>query len=218
MSKSDVVFEFDKSDVDNLMKVMYAASEKLNIELGSAMKMAVASLVGSLSASTRIAPKYREINERPSFVNEAEKNILRKQSIPFAVTGYFGKPRTYQSKLVWAKNFQNAKEKHAKITRRGLAKLSWRMVGTLMRQNVDQISASGIEDAISKKIAASNVEGRANYEGSEIFAELHNSISYIKEAMVGGPKEIDTVFDRAVANMEGKIQHKLDQYFSGLLT
>lgn len=203
-----VTIEFPKADVDRLFAAMQRAGQDLNVDSGKAMKQAVGYLIRSLGASTRIAPKYREVKDA-TWLDPSVKRPLgwkKKQLLAFEVHGYFGKPRTAGTKIVFSRDKQTAKKSHARIGNRGLAKLTWKLAGRDLNQRLEGMSFSDIGSAISAKIAAQNVETKSNFNGADIFAEIHNLLPYIRAAV---KENIGSVFDRAASAMEKSIDNQL---------
>ena len=191
-------------DVNRLFDAMQYASEKLNIDMGQAMKRGVNSLLNSIAASTKVAPKNRPIKHRPTI------KPPRRDLKAFSVDGWFGKPRTHQSKIVFAKNLKNAKDTHGKISRRGLARLTWKLAAKDLA-NRFSVKVPTVDAAITGKVAAENIEARGNFKGFDIFAEIHNSLPYIKQALEGGPKSVDTAFDRAARGLLKSVDKQVER-------
>jgi len=195
-----VQIEFPKADVDRLFATMQQSAKLMDIEQGKAMKQAVGYLLRSLGASTRVAPKYREITA--SSAKPPRRNLQA-----FDVTGYFGKPRTAGTKTVFSRDKTTAKRRHATIGNRGLAKLTWKLAGRDMGNRIEGMTFGSIASAITGKIAAENVETKSSFTGPDIFAEIHNLLPYIRSAVK--PGEINTAFERAARAMEHSIDNQL---------
>jgi hypothetical protein len=195
-----VQIEFPRADVDRLFAAMQRSATELNKDSGAAMKQAVGYLLRSLGASTRVAPKYREVS--PSAATPPRRNLKA-----FDVTGYFGKPRTLQTKTVFSRDKSTAKRRHAQIGNRGLAKRTWGIAGRDLMGRIDGMSFADIGSAITAKIAAQNVETKGNFKGADVFAEIHNLLPYIRAAVK--PDEINSAFDRAARAMEHSIDNQL---------
>lgn len=195
-----VRIEFPKTDVDRLFAAMQRSAKELNVDQGKAMKQAVGYLIRSLGASTAVAPKYRQIVERKD-VKPPRRGLKS-----FEVTGYFGKPRTAGSKMVFSRDKSTAKKRHATIGNRGLAKLTWKLAARDLNQRIEGMSFGDIASAITAKIAAQNIETKSNFQGADIFAEIHNLLPYIRSAV---KENISSVFDRAASAMEKSIDNQV---------
>jgi len=195
-----VQIEFPHADVDRLFAAMQRSATELNNDSGKAMKQAVGYLLRSLGASTRVAPKYRDVSQ--SAAKPPRRNLKA-----FDVTGYFGKPRTLRTKTVFSRDKSTAKRRHAQIGNRGLAKKTWQIAGRDLMGRIDGMSFSDLGSAITAKIAAQNVETKGNFNGADIFAEIHNLLPYIRAAVK--PDEINSAFDRAARAMEHSIDKQL---------
>lgn len=197
---SEATIQFPQADVDRLFSAMQRSSELLNTDSGKAMRQAVGYLIRSLGASTRIAPKNREITK-------SSAKPPRRDLMAFDVTGYFGKPRKLQTKTVFSRNKETAKKQHARIGNRGLAKTTWKLAARDLNQRIDGMSFGDIASAITAKIAAQNIETKSNFNGADIFAEIHNLLPYIRSAVK--MDEINTAFDRAARAMEQSVDNQL---------
>lgn len=195
-----VTIEFPQADVDKLFAAMQRSAKELDKDQGTAMKQAVGYLIRSLGASTAVAPKYREIVERKDV--KAPRRDLR----AFEIKGYFGKPRTAGSKTVFSRDKSTAKRRHAQIGNRGLAKLTWKLAGRDLNQRLDGMSFGDIGSAITAKIASQSIETKSNFQGADIFAEIHNLLPYIRAAV---KENISSAFDRAASAMEKSIDNQL---------
>lgn len=195
-----VQLEWPQADVNAMFRSMEYARRYLNADAGRAMKQAVAYLLRSVAASTKVAPKFREINERPGFVTK--RSDLR----AYGVTGWFGKPRRESTRLVYSRDYATAKRRHATIGNRGLAKLTWKWAARLVNSKIESAKFSTLGAAITNKIAAQNVEGKSNYKGEDVFAEIHNSLPYIKAAMTS---DVNTAMERAARGMMKSIDKQL---------
>jgi hypothetical protein len=191
-----VQIEFPKADVDRLFATMQQSAKLMDIEQGKAMKQAVGYLLRSLGASTRVAPKYREITA--SSAKPPRRNLQA-----FDVTGYFGKPRTAGTKTVFSRDNLPP----STFGNRGLAKLTWKLAGRDMGGKIDGMSFGDVASAITGKIAAQNVETKSSFTGPDIFAEIHNLLPYIRAAVK--PGVINSAFERAARAMEHSIDNQL---------
>jgi hypothetical protein len=191
-------------DVDKLFKAMQYASDNLSIDMGKAMKRGVNALLNSIAASTKVAPKNRPVKHRPSL------KTPRKDLKAFSVEGWFGKPRTHQNRIVYAKNLTNAKNTHGKISRRGLARLTWKLAAKDLA-NRFAVKVPTLESAITGKVAAEHIEAKSNYKGHDVYAEIHNSLPYINKALEGGPKTVDTAFDRAASGLIKSVDKQIER-------
>lgn len=199
-------------DVNRLFDAMQYASEKLNISTGKAMKQAVRHLFSSIGASTRVAPKERKVIERPPRNLEQAAQQLVTGEKNYAITGWFGKPRTFQTRLYTYKDISKLKKTHALIKRRGLAKTTWKMAARKMKGAVSESFFDVSVNGITNKIASRHSEGSANYTGNDIFAEIHNSLPYINQAMkAGGKRAVDTAFDRAARGLLKSVDKQVER-------
>ena len=196
-----VQIEFPQADVDRLFAVMQRSAKLMDIEQGKAMKQAVGYLLRSLGASTRIAPKYRAVTQR----NDIKP--IRRNLKTFQVSGWFGKPRKAEDKIVFSKDKSTAKRRHATIGNRGLAKLTWKLAARDMGNKIDGMTFGSVASAITGKIAAENVETRSSFNGPDIFAEIHNLLPYIRSAVK--PGEVNSAFERAARAMEHSVNNQL---------
>ena len=195
-----VQIEFPSADVDRLFATMQRSAKVMDIEQGKAMRQAVGYLLRSLGASTRVAPKFRK-------VSDSAAKPPRRDLKAFEIEGYFGKPRTAGTRTVFSRDKATAKRRHAQIGNRGLAKRTWSIAGRDIGGKIDGMTFGDIGSAITAKIAAQNVETKSNFQGADIFAEIHNLLPYIREAVK--PGEINTAFDRASRAMEHSIDKQL---------
>lgn len=194
-----VTIEFPQADVDRLFAAMQRSAKELNTDNGKAMKQAVGYMVRSLGASTRVAPKYRT-------VSASTAKVPRRGLKAFDVTGYFGKPRKFATRTVFSRDKTTAKRRHAQIGNRGLAKMTWKIAARDLNQRLDGMSFADIASAITGKIAARNIETKGRFTGPDVFAEIHNSLPYIRQAV---KENISSVFDRAARAMEHSIDNQL---------
>jgi hypothetical protein len=194
-----VQIEFPKADVDALFSAMQRSAKELDVDQGKAMKQAIGYLVRSLGASTAVAPKYRT-------VTASKEKPPRRGLKAFDVTGYFGKPRRLETKTVFSRDKSTAKKRHAQIGNRGLAKLTWKLAARDIGDRLDGMSFGDISSAITAKIAAQSIETKSNFQGADIFAEVHNLLPYIRSAV---KENFNSAFERAARAMEHSIDNQL---------
>lgn len=199
---SEVVkIEFPRKDVDAIFASMQQASKYLGYDSARAVASAAGFLVRSLGASTRVAPRFRDVAlsaDQPSRGKAGYKS--------YDVTGYMGKPRRMQTRSYRATSLRDAKNRFATIRSRGLAKATWsialRSAGS---------SSSGMQSAaqnVARK-AADFVETTKNLKGDNPSIEIRNRLPYVESALRGGPKDVSTAMARAAAAMQKMIEAQL---------
>lgn len=200
-------------DVDKLFKAMQYASDNLSIDMGKAMKQGVNRLISSLGASTKVSPKYRKVIERPvkGISGAAAELIGGEKAVKYGITGWFGKPRVFQTRMYENITKKQLLERHAKIKRSGLAKMTWKLTAKAINARF----IAGFESSvagITKSIAQRHIEAKANYKGQDIFAEIHNSLPYINEAFKSrGKQTVDTAFDRAASGLIKSVDKQIER-------
>lgn len=199
---SDAVsMEFDQRQVDALFRQIEAAQRLLNYDIGRAVGAAARSLLASLSASTRIAPKQRKITE-VSEVQPSQRGLH-----VFDIEGYFGKPRKHGVKRVQSHSLETARRRYAMIRNRGLAKLTWKSAASALKLSI--LDALGASAGDAAKKAPRYVATQSKFSGMESFVLIRNRLDYIEQAMQNGSRSVDTAMQRAADGMEHSIEKQL---------
>lgn len=204
MSSASFTVEWPKKDVDALFRSMEMAVKYLNYDMGHALKAAAKHLIQSIAASTRIAPKFREIKDATWLAPGAKKP--RRGLHAYDVTGWFGYPRKQMTKQVYSRDMATAKRRHATIGRRGLARATWSVAARSMSGIGALFSASSSHTA---RVAAKYADSRSQFSGEDLFVEVNNFLPYAESALEGGPKDINSAMERAAAGMEKSIERQL---------
>lgn len=194
---SDLQLVWPKGDVDRLFAAMESARRYLNYDFGHSLRAAAKALVSSLGASTRVAPKFRDITE--SHVNPGRKDWKA-----YDVTGWFGAPRKFMTKTVRSTSLASAKYYHAWIRRRGLAKRTW-TANPASPGEQSGFRADQKTSAVARKYVAIDQQ----YSGVDLYFSLRNRLPYIESAMNGGPNAVSSAMARAASGLEKSVERQL---------
>jgi hypothetical protein len=201
MSKEFIGIEFPKEDQEKFFSLMTRMETELGRSTKSVLKAAMGDLLRSVRAATKIAPKRRRIVQHKTAFDQARRHSDLQA---YRVEGWLGKPRTYQTKIVYAKTKENAVKDHALIKRRGLAKRVW-------NYGVQKMGSSSRGGDVSG--FASHIEGLARrlvrVDRSDEYIAIHNRISYAIPALKGGESGIDAAMGKAAESMERKLMEAL---------
>lgn len=200
MSDPGITLEFPQRDVDAFFRAMNDQQRYLNKDAGQALGAAAKALVQSLGTSTKVAPKRRKVKEVAS-------QSRRRDVKTYAVTGWFGKPRTEQTRFVNARNRDaGAVQRMASIGSRGLARASWKSVGKHIRANLNLMQvASGKIARIADQLGVA----KAVLSGPDPYVEIRNRVPYIVQAMDGGRQEVSTAMERAARALNHSMERQL---------
>lgn len=204
MSES-VTIEWPEKDVQALMQQIERAMTYLNYDVPKAIGAAARSIIRSLGASTRIAPKRRTVREQVTV------ELSRQSLKTFDIEGWFGHPRTKTTVSVKARSLANAIKYHGVISRRGLARSSWRSLWDGISGAFGSGGSSGIDNTAADiaQIAKSVVSSTVTNAGMNSSILLVNKLDYIEAALEGGPKDIDTAMERAADGLMHSIDNQL---------
>lgn len=180
--------EFPQADTMRLFGEIHRASQVLGKSLGASLKMAAAYVARSIGASTRLADKYRQFN--PVIGSKTTRG--RQEYV--AIRPYYAQ----RERRFFAWNDIDAKKSRAvKIGRRGLAKMSWRVLAS----NTGPVEG----DYGNMNIARRNVQRTLNLGGDDPWIKLTNKIYYAEKALQGGPQAVETAVGRAANSMHHEI-------------
>jgi len=198
----DATIEFPRDDVDALFRQMERQSRLLGKNLVHSLNAAAMYLSRSLSASANVAPKARKIH--PLQISMSRRKNVKS----WGVTGWFGRPRTYQTKILnTSKGPEYVKERIGMIRRRGLGKMTMgrmsKAVGGLAQTHMSGIAA-GVAD-LAKKYGNSEKGGGEQ----DPWIRMTNSLNYATDALKGGDSAIGTAMGRAARAMEKSIDTQL---------
>lgn len=197
--------EFPKADADALFRQMDRAQRLLGKHMVHALNSAAMFVGRSLGASTKIAPKQREIV--PLEISRSKRSGVRS----WGVTGWFGRPRTYQTKILnTGKGEAYVKERLGMIRNRGLAKKT-------MASMAKKVGAKGVGDNLHlgyggqklAQLAAKHGTGRRGGGETDPWIEMANTLGYATSALKGGEADITTALGRASRAMEKSIDAQL---------
>jgi hypothetical protein len=199
-----LVIEWPKKDVDALFRAVEAAVKYLDYDIGRAIGAAARSVIRSIGASTRISPKQRKVKQRDDIP-------LIRQMHTYEVQGFFGRPRTEQARLYRARSLANVIKYHATISRRSLARTSWKILWDAVANSFDVSGSSGLASAAADiaRIAASAVSCDVKKSGVNTSITLTNRLDYVQKALEGGPRDIDTAMERAAAGLMHSVEKQL---------
>jgi hypothetical protein len=208
--------EFPRADVDALFRQMDRQSRLLGKSLVHSLNAAAMYLGRSLGASTKMAPKTRPVKALPLKIAKGQKsNINGQPVIPWGVTGWFGRPRTYQTRILrTSKGKAYVKERLGMIRRRGLAKKTM----ASMAKNVGGIGAAGMAHMsyVAQDLARiASKHGKNTRGGGEHdpWILMENTLNYATDALKGGEMDISTAMGRAARGMEKSINAQLRRRF-----
>lgn len=181
---------------------MQSAIRYLNYDAGRALAAAAGYVVRSIGASTKVAPKTRIVQENKISAPARGRRGYKS----FDVTGYFGKPRTLQTRTVRATSLRDAKKRFGTIRNRGLAKATW----SVAMRNFGRSGAVPVSAAqqVARK-ASDFVTTDKNLRGDDPVITIRNRLPYAEQALQGGPKDVNTAMARAAEAMQRSIENQL---------
>jgi hypothetical protein len=203
MSKEFIELEWPKADQDRLYAAMAAMQSELGRSTKSVLKSAMSDLIRSVRAATKVAPKRRKIVQHKTAFDQARS---RSDLQPYRVTGWLGKPRAYQTKIVWAQSKKNAVNKYATIRNRGLAKKAFQVAGQKLGGRSGSAGLSGVA-AYVNRLARRQV----SVDRGEDFIAVHNRIPYAVPALKGGEGGVNQAMAKAANSMEKKLMLALER-------
>jgi hypothetical protein len=201
--------EFPRADVDALFRQMDRQRRLLGKSLVHSLNAAAMYLGRSLGASTKMAPKTRKIQELK--ISKSKRAGVKS----WGVTGWFGRPRTYQTRILnTSKGKAYVKERIGMIRRRGLAKKTM----ASMAKNVGGIGAAGMAHMsyVAQDLARiASKHGKNTRGGGEHdpWILMENTLNYATDALKGGEMDISTAMGRAARGMEKSINAQLRRRF-----
>jgi len=200
----DIEASINRQDTGALMAQMKRAKELLNLDYGRAVQFGAWAVAGALAASVRVAPKHRAIEAVSQAISFRDGSIVR-GNLAFRVTSdKGGESKQY---TVYAPSKAEAKKlPQVRIGMRGLAKASW---GWPQRKLGSSTGAFG-SVTVRARSKAERVQAVAkNLKGDNPYVQIDNRLGYIEDAMIGGPRRIDDVMERAAKKMVHVINGKI---------
>ena len=190
--------EFPRADVDALFRQMDRAQKELGRSLGNAVRTAANRVALSIGTSTKVSPKHRKITA----TGETSRNRNKRFEV------YSDKSRKTFS--VWAKNMREAKRRKAVvISRRGLAKATWRRAASEASAG-GGVGQGGVTES-AKRLADRHARGKGVFTGVDPWAMMESSLDYAQDALQGGPRDVDTAMERAASAMEHLIDRQIER-------
>jgi len=188
-----------EKDVEAIMAEMERGRRELGRDYPHMLRAGMKAILNSVGASTRVAPKKREITKGTA-------KPPRRGLKAFDVTGYFGKkPKTLQTKTVFSRDKRTATKYHGTIGNSGLAKRTWAIAGKMFGASVLSSAVSSMTD----RIAGNSVDVSKNFTGEDQFIQVANGLNYIESALNGGPNDINTAMERAASGLTQSIDRQI---------
>ena len=208
--------EFPSADVDALFRQMDRQSRLLGRDLVHSLNAAAMYVGRSLGASTKVSKKTRQVKALPLKIAKGQRSTVNGQPVvPWGVTGWFGRPRTYQTKILrTSKGEAYVKERIGMIRRRGLAKKTM----ASMAKKVGGIGAAGMShmsfgaQELSRIASQHGTSQRGGGEQAP-WIRMENTLNYATDALKGGEMAIETAMGRAARAMEHSIDKQLRRKF-----
>lgn len=203
-AEQGIQLEWPEEDVRALWRQIERNRKELGRSLGSSVKFAAWHLIRSLGKSTRVAPKYRpykEIHETPK--ERKAKGGGKKYEI---TTRKGGRKKTFNIRS--KKGVRELKQMpQVRIGNRGLAKASWRFaIGEFGGRS--KVSKKGFACGI-ETFAQTKVDVDRKFERDEANVRITNKLDYIREAMQGGERAVDSAMARAARGMSSHIDEQI---------
>ena len=200
MSKVQSELRWPEQDVRKLFRQMERGIRELGMHEVHALNAAGKQLVRALGTSTRVSAKYRDVEQ----VKGGSANIRLNGQKEYKVTGYFGRPKKYGSRTVFATSKMDAKKRRAVIRYRGLAKKTWGAVGKSFGNWEHNLSTAGYE-------LSSVAANMASVDRGAGYVRMTNSLSYAVPALEGGPNAVDTAMIRAARGLQKSFDKQLER-------
>lgn len=214
----DASIEFPHRDVAALVKQMERARQVLGKSIPASVYMAMTSVLRSLGASTKVAPKHREYTPDEAYnatiQNRDEQGrfltVERRVKLRYLVKRY----RRPHPQIAYAYNEQELlKHKAVIISLRGLAARSWVMAGKKTRISLRGKEGASLTNALASRMARQLVDAESRLSGDDPYMKVRNRVKYITEALVGGPSTVDTAMERAARAMSHNIDKQAARSF-----
>ena len=191
----NMTIAFAPGDIRDLQRQMRRAESVLGKDTGQAVKFAAWAVARSLGASTRVAKQYRPYKAEAT---------TRKKVKKFVVTSHRrGGANTFP---VYAPSVAALKKMpQVRIGNKGLAKGSW-MWGIRALGSVAG-SGAGVGKS-AKRYAQRWIDVGKQLRGNNPTVTIHNRLSYILNALRGGPQDVTTAMARGARQMEKIIDAK----------
>lgn len=201
--------EFPRADVDALFRQMDRQSRLLGRDLVHSLNAAAMYLGRSLGASTKMAPKTRKVQELK--ISKSKRAGVKS----WGVTGWFGRPRTYQTRILnTSKGEDYVKTRLGMIRRRGLAKKTM----ASMSKKVGRVGSAGVAHMSFgaqdlARIASKHGSSQRGGGEQDPWIRMENTLNYATDALKGGEMDISTAMGRAARGMEKSINAQLRRKF-----
>ena len=184
----NMTIAFAPGDIRDLQRQMRRAESLLGKNTGQAVKFAAWAVAQSLGASTRVAKQYRPYKE---------ESTTRKRVRKFVVTSHRrGGENTFP---VYVQSVAELKRTpYVRIGNKGLAKGSW-MWGIRALGKVGG-SGAGVSKS-AKRYAQRWMDVGKQLRGNNPTVTIRNSLSYIHDALRGGPQDVSTAMARGARQM-----------------
>jgi len=185
------------------------AQDLMGMSVSAAVKRAAKHVTNSLGVATKQAPKKRK-----AVVNVTRERVIKADGKPgrVRVTKQYGvmKWRNGAPKFVAVpgatSNADVNKSKQAIITRRGLARASWRWAAKAVRGKVSNVAAN----FLTNRVAKSYVSVQINPSKNAPRIRIKNALKYIAAAIEGGSSGIDDAMRKAASGMEKSLTKQLE--------
>lgn len=198
----DATIEFPRADVDALFRQMDRAQRLLGKHMVHALNSAAMYVARSLGASTKVSKKQRPIQELQ--ISTSKRHGVKS----WGVTGWFGRPRTYQTKILrTSKGEAYVKERLGMIRRSGLAKKTMANMGK--KFGATDIAHMSFGAAELARLSAKHGRGERGGGESDPWVRMTNDLGYATDALKGGDSAIETAIGRAARSMEKSVTNQL---------
>ena len=198
--------EFPRGDVDALFRQIDRSSRLLGKDMVHSLNSAAMFVARSLGASAKVAPKERKVQEL------AISTSKREGVKSWGVTGWFGRPRTYQTKILrTSKGEAYVKERLGMIRRRGLAKKTMANMGKKVGGLSSVHMGGGAEDLA--RLAAKHGTSERGGGSDDPWIRMTNDLNYATDSLKDGDRSIETAMGRAASAMEKSIDAQLRRKF-----
>lgn len=209
-----IEIEFPQSDIDSVFKAMAAGQRELGWTLAHGVKKVAWAISSSLGTSARIAPKYRKFYADLEDQRRIQEDKLHNKNMRSA--GYLsvkGKDQLFVAKGKTGKKlyFRARSEAQAKkhpfviIKNRGMAKasFSWGMKWLGRQGSMAGVGKGG------KFYGSKYIRVQSDLKGANPQVKITNRVSYILDALRGGPQAVDTAMERAASSLMHEIENTL---------
>jgi len=204
MATVDFDIKFPREDVEALFAQMQRAQKEIGASMGGAIKMAGFQLARTMGTSTAVSDKKRDYK----IIQQRRARPGRPKQMMIEVTSYRGgKKKTFRRLIDGGKREAN-KSTAVEIGMRGLAKSSWKW-GAKGAKTAGAVGYGRDVSRSAKQWGSRYGRGKGHYRGDSPYYVIESRLPYIRKALQGGERTVETATQRAARALSETIDNKL---------